>query len=89
MSKNYTIQFQKKASKQLENLARQPIYLRLRDVIDELEDNPRPRGCKKMKGHDEQYRIRVGEFRIIYDVDDSVRIIDIIKLGDRKDVYQD
>ncbi len=89
MNTKYTVQLQKKASKQLESLSRRSIYLRLRKAIDALAENPRPSGCKKMETKKEQYRIRIGEFRIIYDIDDSVRIVDIIKLGDRKEVYRD
>jgi mRNA interferase RelE/StbE len=89
MNTKYTVQLKKKASKQLESLSKRSIYLRLRKAIDALAENPRPSGCKKMKTQQEQYRIRVGEFRIIYDVDDGVRIIDIVKLGDRKEVYRD
>ena len=88
MNTKYTVQLQKKASKQLESLAKRSVYFRLRKAIDALAENPRPSGCKKMEGKEEQYRIRVGGFRIIYEIDDGVCIVDIIKFGDRKDVYR-
>ena len=49
--------------------------------------DPRPNGCKKLKGRD-AYRIRSGNYRIIYDIQDNELIIDVIALGHRKDVYK-
>ena len=51
-----------------------------------LAENPRPHGYKKLKGQD-AYRIRVGNYRVIYTVFDSELIIDVMSVGDRKDVY--
>ena len=84
----YIVNLQSKAKRQLKSLGEKTAE-RLNLAMQKLAFEPRPRGCKKMKGHQDQYRIRVGEFRIIYDVDDGVRIIDIVKLGDRKEVYRD
>ena len=57
--------------------------------INSLAENPRPVGTKKLKGKDEDlYRIRVGDYRIIYTIDDIVKIVDVRKIGHRKDVYQ-
>jgi mRNA interferase RelE/StbE len=53
----------------------------------DLIDNPRPHGVKKLKGRD-GYRIRVGNYRIIYEVYDDQLIIDIIAIGHRKDIYE-
>ena len=56
------------------------------NAIAALAQNPRPKGVKKLKGRD-GYRIRVGNYRIIYDIFDNELIIDIIALGHRKDIY--
>jgi mRNA interferase RelE/StbE len=56
------------------------------NLIQALSTNPRPHGCKKLKGRD-GYRIRKGDFRIIYDVYDKLLIIEVIAVGDRKDIY--
>ena len=54
----------------------------------ELEDDPRPPGSKKLVGEKEDlWRIRIGNYRIIYTVDDSIFIVDIRRIGHRKDVY--
>jgi len=83
---NYTVLLTKKAQKQLDNLSNniaEPII----DAIAKLEQNPRPAGYKKLKGR-EGYRIRAGNYRIIYEIFESRLIVDIITLGHRKDIYE-
>jgi mRNA interferase RelE/StbE len=55
-------------------------------VILSLVDDPRPIGCKKLKGRD-GWRIRQGNYRIIYDILEEILVVDIIAVGHRKDVY--
>ena len=84
MSK-YTAVLSKKAQKQLDKLPdtiAEPIF----DAILELEENPRPAGIKKLKGRD-GYRIRIGNYRVIYEIFDSELIVDVIALGHRKNIY--
>jgi mRNA interferase RelE/StbE len=52
-----------------------------------LADDPRPKGCKKLKGRD-GYRIRTGNYRIIYEIFDTELLIDVIAIGHRKDIYE-
>lgn len=85
MSK-YTVQLTKKAQKQLDKISdslSQPILA----AIGNLADDPRPHGFKKLKSR-KGYRIRVGDYRVIYDIFDLELIIDVIALGHRKDVYE-
>jgi len=82
----YTVQLSKKAAKQLDKLPDQ-IAFPLLDAIQQLADNPRPFGSKKLKGKD-SYRIRRGNYRVIYDIFDAVLIIDVIAAGHRKDIYK-
>ena len=82
---NYTAVLSKKAQKQLDKLSdtiAEPII----DAIAKLEENPRPVGYKKLNGRD-GYRIRTGNYRIIYDIFDTELVVDIIALGHRKDIY--
>ena len=82
----YTAVLSKKAQKKLDKLSdniAEPIL----DAIGNLEENPRPQGYKKLKARD-GYRIRVGDYRIIYNIFELQLIIDIITLGHRKDVYE-
>jgi len=54
-----------------------------------LGTNPRPAGCKKLKGaHSESWRIRVGAYRILYVIDDDIRIVEVREVGHRKDIYR-
>lgn len=58
-------------------------------TIDELAVNPRPVGCKKLKGEKEYlWRVRVGDYRIIYKIEDVVKVIEIRKVGHRKNIYE-
>ena len=60
---------------------------RLENVMLGLEDNPRPIGYKKLKGR-EAYRIREGDYRIIYEIKDKTIIVVVTNIGHRKDVYK-
>jgi mRNA interferase RelE/StbE len=82
---DYTIELSKKAQKQLDKLS-DNIFDPILNAIANLATNPRPHGSKKLKGRD-GYRIRVGDYRIIYDIFDTKLIVVIVALGHRKDIY--
>ena len=82
---DYTIVLSKKAQKQLDKLS-DPIAAPIVDTIIRLGKTPRPAGYKKLKGR-EGYRVRVGNYRIIYDIYDTELVVDVISLGHRKDIY--
>ncbi|MGF7082457.1 type II toxin-antitoxin system RelE family toxin [Mucilaginibacter sp. UYCu711] len=81
----YKITISRVAQKQLDKLP-DNLALRLVDSIYTLANEPRPTGCKKLKGR-EGYRIRVGDYRIIYEIIDDMLIVNVVKLGHRKDIY--
>ena len=81
----HQIQIRKTAQKQLDKLP-DDIADTLLDAIETLAENPRPKGCKKLKGRS-GFRIQKGDYLIIYDVYDNVLIIDIIAVGHRRDIY--
>lgn len=57
--------------------------------IDSLASNPRPEGCKKLISNSEElWRVRVGDYRILYAVDDTIRIVDIHHVGHRREIYR-
>jgi mRNA interferase RelE/StbE len=84
---SYTIEFSPRAARQFKDLPKQ-VQVRLRTRIDALSENPRPRGVEKLKGEDDLYRVRVGDYRVIYQVKDKALIVLIVKIGDRKEVYK-
>lgn len=60
---------------------------RLENHLLQLENDPRPAGCKKLKGRN-AWRIRVGDYRIIYEIEDNILRIIVVDIGHRKDIYQ-
>jgi len=84
---SYTIEFSPRAARQFKDLPKH-VQVRLRTRIDALSENPRPRGVEKLKGEDNLYRIRVGDYRVIYQVKDKALIVLIVKIGDLNEVYQ-
>lgn len=82
---NYNVQILRRAQKELAALP--PfVYPRMCDAIRDLAGNPRPPGCKKLVGRN-GWRIRVGDYRVIYEIDDSGQMITVMHIGHRRDVY--
>lgn len=82
----YQVTLKKRAIKALQNI-NEPYYTNIKKAIYGLADNPRPKGYIKLKGRN-GYRIRVAEYRILYDIFDNTLSVDIINLGHRKDIYE-
>ena len=82
----YTIHILRRAQKQLARIP-PPDFDRITSAIQELARNPRPPGCKKLTRR-EGWRIRIGNYRVIYEIDDLHRIVTVLDIGDRKDVYR-
>jgi mRNA interferase RelE/StbE len=82
----YTIEFRNKVLKALIKI-NEPHYSAIKKQIYDLAENPRPQGYKILTGR-KGYRIRVGDYRIIYEIFDDILLIDVIDLGHRKDIYE-
>lgn len=82
----YAIELKKSAAREIEAL---PLADRRRVVerIGRLADDPRPRGCEKLAGG-ERYRVRQGDYRIVYSVEDALLVVWVVKVGNRRDVYR-
>lgn len=85
----YQIQITDKILKKLEKLSKADKE-RIIEAIDSLMEDPRPDGCKKLKGNFTpiRYRIRAGAYRVVYSVQDDILIILVLEVGHRKDVYR-
>lgn len=57
-------------------------------AIERLAENPRPEGCRKLVGSDSSYRIRVGDYRVLYLIEDTVCIVEVERVRHRKDAYK-
>ena len=85
---SYKIVFKRQAQKELNKISN-PYALKIALAINELSNNPRPAGCKKLNVPDVNlWRIQSGDYRIIYSIEDVVKIIEVIRIGHRGDVYQ-
>jgi len=83
----YTIITPKAVQKQLDALPND-VYDRIAEKIEQLAEDPRPDGVVKMKGSDHEYRIRIGDYRVRYEIDDKELIILLLQCKHRKDVYR-
>jgi mRNA interferase RelE/StbE len=83
----YSIMFARSARKELELLSA-PVIGRVFSAIESLATAPRPRGCRKLQGVENLWRVRVGEYRIIYSIDDENRIVDVIAVRHRSAAYE-
>jgi mRNA interferase RelE/StbE len=82
---SYSVLINRKVQKQLDKIP-EPYYSNIKTAILNLGTDPRPNGCKKLKGR-EEFRIREGNYRVIYDIQDDVLNVLVVKVGHRKDVY--
>ena len=84
---SYQVNWRRSTKKDLRRISQVDV-VRILNVVETLSDEPRPVGCKKMSGSECAYRLRVGDYRIIYEVYDDTIIIEVIKVGHRRDVYK-
>lgn len=85
---SYSLLIKKSAAKELEAIAGRKDRERITQRILALADDPRPPGVEKLSGTNEKYRIRQGDFRILYEIQDAVLIVYVVRIGDRKEVYR-
>jgi mRNA interferase RelE/StbE len=84
---NYKIIFRPVAQRELGSLS-QAARIRIATKIEELSENPRPPGVRKLSGVEELYRVRVGDFRIVYAIDDDAQTVRVVAIGDRSEIYR-
>ena len=82
---SYRVEFTKRAVKQLEEIDT-PFYGQIKSAIQALSENPQPAGCKKLKGIP-GYRIRIGDYRAVYEIADQILLVQVTKVGNRKNIY--
>jgi len=83
---SYSLEIKSSAHKELDALD-DVVFARIDHKILALADNPRPAGCKKLQGHKDQWRIRAGDWRVLYIINDAARHITIIRVAHRREAY--
>lgn len=83
---SYAIDVRRSAQKSLSKINRQD-QDRIIASIESLSDNPRPDGCKKLSGRP-AWRIRIGSYRVIYEIEDDKLVVMVVNIGHRKNVYR-
>ena len=85
----YRLAIKPAAAKELDRVGQKRDRVRIVARIQDLASEPRPPGCEKLAGGVQLYRLRQGQYRIVYEIDDKVRSADVIKIGHRREVYRD
>jgi len=86
MSREYTLELSPASQRQLKKLPKQ-LQLTIIQKLEDLKTTPLPVGIKKLSGIDNLYRLRIGDYRVIYQVEHKILLILVLKIGDRKEVY--
>ena len=84
----YRVEIRTSAVKELETVTPKRERQRIARKVAVLADEPRPRGCEKLAAQGDRYRVRQGRYRIVYAVDDATLIVDVVKIGHRKEIYR-
>ncbi len=85
---SYSVQIKTSAGKELAAVGSKTDRERLVNRIQGLATNPRPHGSEKLAGYADRYRVRQGNFRIVYLINDEASAVTVYKIGHRKDVYR-
>ena len=84
---SYRVEISKSAAKDLRGIDRQWIP-RIVAAIETLESDARPPGCKKLAGSEHTYRIRIGDYRVVYNIHDDTLVVLVVRIRHRRDVYR-
>jgi mRNA interferase RelE/StbE len=84
---SYTVRFEGRTAKVLDRLP-VDVHTRIVRKLEALEENPRPMGVEKLAGSGDLYRVRVGDWRIVYAIRDQELVVVVVRIGHRGDVYR-
>jgi len=83
----YQVLLERSAERDLKRLSAD-VHERVIEAIKSLASNPRPPGCRKLAGAQDDWRIRVGDYRVIYEIADAIRIVRVNRVRHRREVYR-
>ena len=84
---SYSVEVKPTARKELEALP-DNVLARVVRKLEALAETPRPAGCKKLKGYKDQWRVRIGDWRVVYIIDDAARVVSVTRIAHRREVYE-
>jgi mRNA interferase RelE/StbE len=84
---SYSVALSASATKELRKLSGN-LVARIVPRLENLASNPRPPGCKKLQGGDREWRIRIGDYRVVYTVDDAKQLVEVTRIRHRSEVYE-
>jgi mRNA interferase RelE/StbE len=84
---SYRVSLTASAEKELRGLPSK-VVARIIPRLENLAVTPRPPGCKKLKGGNNEWRIRVGDYRIVYEIEDTAKTVDVTRIAHRREVYE-
>ena len=84
---SYTVEAKPTARKELDALP-DNLLARVVRKLETLAETPRPAGCKKLKGYKDQWRVRVGDWRVVYIIDDTAKVVSVTRIAHRREVYE-
>ena len=83
----YSVEIKASAQKESDALD-DTMFNRIDRKILALAESPRPAGCKKLKGYKDQWRVRVGDWRVVYIINDATKFVSVTRIAHRRDVYE-
>ena len=83
---SYAVELKPSARKELESLP-DSVLARVVSKLESLAHDPRPAGCKKLKGDKDQWRVRIGDWRVVYMIDDINKLVSVTRIAHRREVY--
>lgn len=84
---SYRLEWRPATKKDLRGLPQQDVR-RIVEAVEQLAENPFPHGCTKLSGSDHAYRIRIGDYRVVYEISKGILLVTIIRIAHRRDVYR-
>jgi len=85
---SYAVEVKPPARKELEALPDNVLLARVVRKLEALGRAPRPAGCKKLKGYKDQWRVRAGDWRVVYIIDDAAKLVSVTRIAHRREVYE-
>jgi mRNA interferase RelE/StbE len=83
---SYAVELKSSARKELESLP-DTVLARVLRRLESLRQDPRPAGCKKLRGYNDKWRVRIGDWRVVCIVDDKARLVSVTRIAHRREVY--